>query len=344
MAFESGKIYVGRLLFGWFVTSLFISLTFAPAEVSGCNEAVCASVVSKCMLTQSCKCDLKNCSCCKECFNCLSFLYSECCSCVDMCPRSNETNGDAGSSLGRKSHVEEFSETLPELFQALMSEPDAQQRWVTYTFPVDLDISPYFRPKLLDKEIKFRTHRVIGEELNLTHITYQILTNELEMRKICGKMLPDNLSQNQKDIRKERWLDFLESIENGPHFLKGVITESAEQDVATPDAKEVMTINCTVAYMSQCMSWNKCRSSCQSTGASSYRWFHDGCCECIGSTCINYGLNESRLLLKPDYYSQTSTFHPESMSMQMDTSDEQRQQLSEHFLPELEYTWHNSDL
>lgn len=50
--------------------------------VESCNEAVCASVVSKCMITQSCKCDLKNCSCCKECFSCLSYLYSECCSCV----------------------------------------------------------------------------------------------------------------------------------------------------------------------------------------------------------------------------------------------------------------------
>lgn len=47
-----------------------------------CNEAVCGSVVSKCLLTQSCKCDLENCSCCKECFTCLSYLYSECCSCV----------------------------------------------------------------------------------------------------------------------------------------------------------------------------------------------------------------------------------------------------------------------
>lgn len=50
--------------------------------IYACNEAICASVVSKCMLTQSCKCDLKDCSCCKDCFNCLSYLYSECCSCV----------------------------------------------------------------------------------------------------------------------------------------------------------------------------------------------------------------------------------------------------------------------
>jgi len=51
-------------------------------QSTACNEAVCASVVSKCQLTQSCKCDLKNCSCCHECFTCLSYLYDECCSCV----------------------------------------------------------------------------------------------------------------------------------------------------------------------------------------------------------------------------------------------------------------------
>ena len=30
-----------------------------------------------------------------------------------------------------------------------------------------------------------------------------------------------------------------------------------------------------------------------------YRWFHDGCCECVGNTCINYGINESRCLECP---------------------------------------------
>lgn len=57
---------------------------------------------------------------------------------------------------------------------------------------------------------------------------------------------------------------------------------------------EPIAVNCTVAYMSQCMSWNKCKNACMSMGASSYRWFHDGCCECVGFTCLNYGINESR--------------------------------------------------
>lgn len=57
-----------------------------------------------------------------------------------------------------------------------------------------------------------------------------------------------------------------------------------------------ITLNCTVAFMSQCLSWIKCKEQCQSMGANSYRWFHDGCCECVGEHCINYGINESRFV------------------------------------------------
>lgn len=60
------------------------------------------------------------------------------------------------------------------------------------------------------------------------------------------------------------------------------------------DDEEDIQANCTVAFMSQCIPLNKCKASCTSMGASSYRWFHDGCCQCVGANCINYGLNESR--------------------------------------------------
>lgn len=33
---------------------------------------------------------------------------------------------------------------------------------------------------------------------------------------------------------------------------------------------------------------------------STFRWFYDGCCECVGSTCINYGISESRCTKCPD--------------------------------------------
>ncbi|XP_046733946.1 twisted gastrulation protein homolog 1-A-like [Diprion similis] len=209
------------VMLGWgSSTILFLLVLQNSARTSlACNEAICASVVSKCMLTQSCKCDLVTCTCCKECFSCLSYLYDECCSCVDLCPKPNITV----NPLSAKSHVEEFAEPVPGLFQALTSETDTLRRWLTFTFPVDFDISTY-NPK------------------------------------------------NEKE-------DY--------HM------QTVEQEVQ-PIKTNVVTLNCTVAFMAQCNSWHKCKASCQSMGATSYRWFHDGCCECVGDTCINYGINESR--------------------------------------------------
>jgi len=66
---------------------------------------------------------------------------------------------------------------------------------------------------------------MIGEQFGLTHTTvHKILINDLEMRKICAKMVMKILSQDQKDNRRDRCLDFLEQIENGPSFLERVIT------------------------------------------------------------------------------------------------------------------------
>lgn len=193
-------------------------------EALSCNEAVCGSVVSKCLLTKSCNCDFNfdNCTCCKDCLNCLGSLYSECCSCVDMCPKPNYTS----SPLSKKSHVEEFQETVPGLFNALTEAPDSYNRWNSTTFPIDIDISQYANKK----EIKLLMQQNNAEQ----------------------QVIPEKPNPN------------------------------------------IYTVNCTVAFWSQCMSWTKCKSSCQSMGASSYRWFHDGCCECVGDKCINYGINESR--------------------------------------------------
>lgn len=67
------------------LTALTALLLIVSVHLSySCNEQVCASIVSKCMLTQSCKCDSKNYSCCHECFKCLGHLQLECCSCLGM--------------------------------------------------------------------------------------------------------------------------------------------------------------------------------------------------------------------------------------------------------------------
>ena len=54
-----------------------------PQEHASCNKALCASIVSYCMIQEKCGCDpRKNCSCCTECAICLGDHYMQCCDCV----------------------------------------------------------------------------------------------------------------------------------------------------------------------------------------------------------------------------------------------------------------------
>ncbi|CAM9483377.1 unnamed protein product [Lampetra planeri] len=54
--------------------------------------------------------------------------------------------------------------------------------------------------------------------------------------------------------------------------------------------------NCTVVFFNECLSINKCRMSCESVGASKYRWFHNACCECVGPDCLDYGSKHAQCL------------------------------------------------
>lgn len=38
------------------------------------------------------------------------------------------------------------------------------------------------------------------------------------------------------------------------------------------------------------------------------RWFRTGCCECVGNTCINYGLKDNRCADCPDHLSENDGF------------------------------------
>lgn len=50
--------------------------------VQCCNKSLCGSIVTKCLLTKSCKCEEKfNPKCYKECLSCLEDLYQDCCPC-----------------------------------------------------------------------------------------------------------------------------------------------------------------------------------------------------------------------------------------------------------------------
>lgn len=60
------------------------------------------------------------------------------------------------------------------------------------------------------------------------------------------------------------------------------------------------SIDCTTVYIGSCLDMYKCESSCLSLGASGYRWFHIGCCECTGKYCFNFGVNQIRCRYCPE--------------------------------------------
>jgi len=67
--------------------------------------------------------------------------------------------------------------------------------------------------------------RAVTEEVNLDRESVrQILREELNTRKVCVKMVPKLLSDEQKECRKELGLDLLQRIENEPDLLNSIIT------------------------------------------------------------------------------------------------------------------------
>ena len=55
-------------------------------------------------------------------------------------------------------------------------------------------------------------------------MVHQILTQELAMRKVCAKVVPKNLTIEQKDNQKKMCLHLLEWIQSDRNFFKSVIT------------------------------------------------------------------------------------------------------------------------
>ncbi|ROT70225.1 hypothetical protein C7M84_011507, partial [Penaeus vannamei] len=68
------------------------------------------------------------------------------------------------------------------------------------------------------------TVRLIANELGINHDSvWKILTEDLDMRKVCAKMVPKLLNDDQKDQRMQVCQDILERLETEPDFLRRVI-------------------------------------------------------------------------------------------------------------------------
>ena len=69
------------------------------------------------------------------------------------------------------------------------------------------------------------TLRMISSELNLNRFTVrQILTQDLNMRKVLAKMVPKNITTEQKTNWRDVCLDLLDRLERDLEFFSRVIT------------------------------------------------------------------------------------------------------------------------
>jgi len=81
------------------------------------------------------------------------------------------------------------------------------------------------RVRYLVRSDRRLTLRMISSELNLNRFTaHQILTQDLDMRKVCAKMVPKNLTTEQKANRRDVCLDLLDRFERETEFFISVIT------------------------------------------------------------------------------------------------------------------------
>jgi len=69
------------------------------------------------------------------------------------------------------------------------------------------------------------TLRMISSELNLNWFTvHQILTQDLDMKKVCAKMITKNLTTEQKANQRDVCLDLLDRLGREPEYFSCVIT------------------------------------------------------------------------------------------------------------------------
>lgn len=214
----------------------------------------CASTVSMCMITESCRCSvLREARCHERCSRCLGHLFAECCGCVDMCSmlnrtaaRSDQRQLQGGLRLNYDSLTADVRDPTDGLFEAVVRTEDAG--WTTLTYPVNVDPG-------------------------------QLAETDDWDRVVVPGYDDDGYATKRYRIAPNFRIHF------SPNLMSVALAHRSGHLVMT---------NCTVAFAVQCMPLRQCRLHCAEMGASSVRWFFDGCCQCVGPHCIGYGVLQSR--------------------------------------------------
>lgn len=66
------------------------------------------------------------------------------------------------------------------------------------------------------------------------------------------------------------------------HFLR--------KELMSESFNPVQRNNCSVAFINKTLHIEECKRYCGAMGATYYRWFRGGCCECVGKHCKDSGI------------------------------------------------------
>lgn len=211
---------------------------------------------------------------------------------VEMCPKPNETR----NALSKKSHVEDLG-GVPGLFQALTEETDEEDdKWTVFTFPVDFD-APFFGEKN-ENEYKYILRKFFFSFL------FQFFQWNFQMIVwVCHFSFQIQPIKNWTRVWKHAKIKLHTTVRLFicHNVYRGInankIAKAWEQQVIGE------LLNRCQFKRFQCVR-NKNLIEIFSFWfvlvRSIFSWFHDSCCECVGSTCINYGINESRCTQCPE--------------------------------------------
>lgn len=151
-----------------------------------CDRFLCGSVVSKCLLTQSCQCKLSDCHCCKKCILCLGRLFTDCCGCLGMCPKQNRTQ------LSTRSQIGDF-EGVPGLFESLV-EDKSHHDWTVVQIPMRESLESQLPNSINQEEIMEKLP--ISYQSNCTLVYLKTCIGLKKCTKYCESLVSASCYRN----------------------------------------------------------------------------------------------------------------------------------------------------
>lgn len=294
------------------------------SESSSCNVSVCGSVVSKCLLNKDCECKVPGeCHSLTKCKKCLDKHYTECCPCVSMCPTEtarNVTESEISEFHGSPAIFDVVAKMLDNSFHTTYSNGELISADEMIEFEESNHEDKTCTVLFINTCMSNKKCEAACEEMGAQSSRW-FLDGCCEC--IGHSCIPSGINESkctacpEKNEIMENGFDYDNFDLEDLQFGEGTEVMSVKSDVGElPESPvnltsfvdyddKMLTIHeipvgkqssakCYMLYINDCMTLSNCARKCERMGATSYRMFADGCCECVGSMCPLYGVNESK--------------------------------------------------